>query len=111
MFFRGTVDDVVRELQPTAPLYITRPDFFGEEVAHFVKSFPGETVYAVKCNTDKAVLSVMHKAGVKSFDVASLEEIRLIRKLAPKAKLYWRTQSNQLNPFVKHTSHMAFVHL
>ena len=87
--FRGTVDDVVRELQPSAPLYITRPDVLADEVSTFVKSFPGETVYAVKCNTDKAVLSVMHKAGVKSFDVASLEEIRMIRKIAPKTKLYF----------------------
>lgn len=87
--FQGTIDDVVTELKPSTPLYITRPDFLASEVAHFVQSFPGDTVYAVKCNPDKAVLSVMHKAGVKAFDVASLEEIRSVRKIAPKAKLYF----------------------
>jgi ornithine decarboxylase len=87
--FQGTIDDVVSELKPSIPLYITRPDFLASEVSNFVNAFKGDTVYAVKCNPDKAVLSVMHKAGVKSFDVASLEEMRLVRKIAPKAKLFF----------------------
>jgi len=87
--FRGSLDEAVSELRPILPMYVTRPDQLAEDVSRFVSLFPGDVVYAVKCNPEKHVLQTMVKNGVRAFDVASPEEIRLIRKMAPKAKLFY----------------------
>ena len=87
--FHGTLDEAVSELRPVLPMYVTRPDELAADVSKFVSLFPGEVVYAVKCNPEKHVLQAIAKNGVRSFDVASMEEIRLIRKIAPKAQLFY----------------------
>lgn len=87
--FEGTVDGLVQELQPTIPLYVIRPDILVRQAHAFVQGFNGTTMYAVKVNPDKHVLQTLYKAGVKSFDVASIEEVRLIHRVAPKAAMYF----------------------
>lgn len=87
--FTGTIDEAVDALRPVHPTYVTRPDILAEDAAQFVSLFPGDVVYALKCNPEKHVIQGLVKAGVKAFDVASPEEIRLARKLAPKAKLFY----------------------
>ena len=87
--FEGTLDDLVQELQPTIPLYVIRPDILNRQAQTFLQGFKGTSMYAVKVNPDKHVLHTLYKAGIKSFDVASIEEVRLIRKVAPKAAMYF----------------------
>lgn len=87
--YTGEVADVVRQLAPVNPLYLLWPERVAENARQFLTQFPGETVYATKCNPDKTVIQTMYRAGVRAFDVASIGEVRLIRKLAPKAKLYF----------------------
>jgi len=87
--FEGTVNSLVQELQPTIPLYVIRPDILNRQAQTFVQGFRGTSMYAVKVNPDKHVLHTLYKAGIKSFDVASIEEVRLIRKVAPKATMYF----------------------
>lgn len=87
--FQGAIDDLVQELQPTIPLYVMRPDILQRQAQAFVRGFKGTSMYAVKVNPDKHVLQTLYKAGIKSFDVASIEEVRLIRKVAPKAAMYF----------------------
>ncbi len=87
--FEGTVDGLVQELQPTIPLYVIRPDVLVRQAQTFLQGFKGTTMYAVKVNPDKHVLQTLYKAGVKSFDVASIEEVRLIHRMAPKASMYF----------------------
>lgn len=87
--FQGTLDDAISELRPVLPLYVTRPHELAEDASRFVSLFPGDVLYAVKCNPEKHVLQGLVKSGVRNFDVASLEEIRAIRKVAPKAKLFY----------------------
>lgn len=87
--FRGTIDEAVSAYQPALPTYVTRPDILAEDVKEFVQLFPGDVVYAVKCNPEKHVLQVMAKNGVQNYDVASLEEIRAVKRVAPKAKLFY----------------------
>lgn len=87
--FQGTLDDAVATLQPQIPVYVTRPDQLAEDAKLFVDLFPGDVVYAVKCNPEKFVLQTIAKAGVRNFDVASLEEIRAVKKVSPKAKLFY----------------------
>ncbi len=87
--FQGTLDEAVAVLRPALPMYVTRPDELAEDAKLFVNLFPGDVVYAVKCNPEKHVLQTIVKSGVRSFDVASLEEIRAVKKVAPKAKLFY----------------------
>lgn len=87
--FQGTLDDAVSELRPELPMYVTRPDELAQDAQKFVSLFPGDVVYAVKCNPEKHVLQTLAKSGVRNFDVASIEEIKAVRKVAPKAKLYY----------------------
>lgn len=85
----GTVDALVAAMRPDVPLYVMRPDVLAETARDFVRQFPGEVMYAVKCNPDRLVLQTLYKNGVKAFDVASIEEVRAVRKVAPKAKPYF----------------------
>lgn len=87
--FTGGIDDLVAEMKPVQPLYVLRPEQLARTAKEFTALFPGEVMYAVKCNPEKAVLQTLYKNGVKSFDVASIEEVRLAAKVAPKAKLYF----------------------
>lgn len=87
--FEGTVDGLVQELQPTISLYVIRPEILNRQVRTFLQGFKGTTMYAVKVNPDKHVLQTLYKAGIKAFDVASIEEVRLIHKLAPKASMHF----------------------
>lgn len=85
----GRVEDVVDLLRPSRPLYIYWPERIGQAARAFTRAFPGEAMYAVKVNPHKSVLQALSRAGVRSFDAASIEEIRLVRKTLPKAKIYF----------------------
>ncbi len=87
--FSGTVEDIVAELRPAIPLYVIRPEKLVSAALTFRSGFRGEIMYAVKCNPDPNVIRTLYKAGIKAFDVASIEEVRLVRKLYPRAKLYF----------------------
>ena len=87
--YSGPVADIITALRPALPLYLFRPDRLNAKVDQFLGQFPGTTMYAVKCNPDKLVLQTMIRAGVKAFDCASIEEVRLIRKLSPKARIFF----------------------
>lgn len=85
----GSVDDVVALMRPARPLYIYWPERIGDAARAFTRAFPGETMYAVKTNPNRNVLQALSRAGVRSFDAASIDEIRMVRKTLPKAKIYF----------------------
>jgi ornithine decarboxylase len=87
--YTGDSASVIAALRPDAPLYIVRPDVLAETARDFVRQFPGTPMYAVKCNPDRLVLQTLWRGGVKSFDAASIDEVRLVRKTLPKAKIYF----------------------
>jgi ornithine decarboxylase len=87
--FYGTADEAILATRPQLPLYLTRPNILAQMAREFVADFPGDVVYAVKCNPEKSVLQILSRNGVKAFDVASLEEVRSLRKVAPRAKLFF----------------------
>jgi len=87
--FTGSIEDLVATLKPQHPLYVLRPEDLARTAREFTDLFPGDVMYATKCNPEKIVLQTLYKSGVKSFDVASIEETRLAAQAAPKAKLYF----------------------
>ena len=46
-------------------------------------------MYAVKTNPDENALRAIYHAGVRSFDAASIEEVRLVRRISKKARIYF----------------------
>ena len=83
------VNDLVNTLKPDYPVYCIRPESIKTSTEYFKKKFPGKVLYAVKTNPNEKVLKQIILNGIENFDVASINEIRLIKKLKPDAKLYF----------------------
>ncbi|MDR3516160.1 MAG: type III PLP-dependent enzyme [Azospirillaceae bacterium] len=84
-----TVDRLVAERRPVDPVHCLRPAVFAEQARHFVRAFPGDVLYAVKCNPEPAVLRALYEGGIRHFDAASPGEIRLIRQLFSDAVIHY----------------------
>lgn len=82
-----SVAETVALRRPTAPLHCLRPQLIRATAARFVAGFAGDVHYAVKCNPEPAVLRALVEGGVRHFDVASLAEIALVRRVAPAARM------------------------
>ena len=83
------VNELVNTLKPVKPVYCIRPESIKNSVDFFKNNFPGKVLYAVKTNPNETVLKHIIKNGIEDFDVASLNEIKLIRKLDQKVRLYF----------------------
>jgi ornithine decarboxylase len=84
-----TVDTMVKTLRPEEPLHCIRPVAIAEAARAFVGAFPGDVLYAVKCNPEPAVLRALWEGGVRHFDCASISEVTLIRRLFPGAAIHF----------------------
>lgn len=80
-----SVDDVAKRLKPEAPVQCIFPASVRSQADRFVSQFPGKVLYAVKCNPGVDFLRHMFAAGVRQFDVASMDEVRLIKGLFGKS--------------------------
>src|SRR4051794_35808563 len=86
---RPTVDQVIAADRPEEPVHCLRPAVLAQSARAFVEAFPGDVLYAVKCNPDPAVLRALADGGVTHFDCASLAEIRLVRDMFPDAAIHY----------------------
>jgi ornithine decarboxylase len=86
---RPTVDQVIAAERPEEPVHCLRPGVIAKTADAFIEAFPGDVLYAVKCNPDPAVLRALHEGGVRHFDCASLPEIRLVRDMFPDAAIHF----------------------
>jgi ornithine decarboxylase len=75
--FYANVKEVIDSLQPSEPVFCISASELRAATRRF-SSFPGRILYAVKCNPNPFVLKTLFDAGITDFDVASLNEIRLI---------------------------------
>ena len=85
----SNVNELVNTLKPVNPIYCIRPDTIKNSIKVFKDKFPGKILYAVKTNPNEYVLKHIIKNGIDRFDVASINEVKLIRKLSPRSKLYF----------------------
>ena len=83
------VNELVNTLKPEDPVYCIRPDSIKKSVEFFKNKFPGKVLYAVKTNPDEKVVKIISDNGIENFDVASLNEVKLVRKINNKAKVYF----------------------
>ena len=83
------VNELVNELKPTEPVYCIRPQSIRQAGSWFKKNFPGKTLYAVKTNPHEAVIKEIKESGIDKFDIASIEEIKIVKKIAPEAECFY----------------------
>ena len=75
-----TVEELVNQLRPDKPVYCIRRKSILSASKFFQKNFPGKILYAVKTNPHPEVIKTLLKSGINQFDVASVEEIKAVRK-------------------------------
>ena len=85
----GSVNELVNTLKPEHPVYCVRPNSIKKSVEFFKNNFPGRVLYAVKTNPSEKILKIIINNGIQNFDVASINEIKLVRKLDNKVKIYF----------------------
>ena len=81
-----SVEDLINQLKPEKPVYCIRKNSVTAASKFFQKNFPGDILYAVKTNPHPVVIKTIIESGINQFDVASIEEIKQIRKFTSTAK-------------------------
>jgi ornithine decarboxylase len=81
-----TVDELINQLKPEKPIYCIRKKSIQSASIFFKNKFPGKVLYAVKTNPHPEVLKTIVESGIDNFDVASIQEIKDIRKINSNAK-------------------------
>ena len=84
-----SVNELVNLLKPDYPVYCIRTEEIEKSIQFFKNNFPGKILYAVKTNPHEKVIKQIIANGVKDFDVASLNEIKLIKKISSDVKLHF----------------------
>ena len=81
-----SVEELVNQLKPDKPVYCIRKNSILSATNYFKKKFPGKILFAVKTNPHPEVIKTLVENGIDQFDVASIEEIKAVRKFSKTAK-------------------------
>ena len=84
-----SVNELVNTLKPDNPVYCIRLEQVKKSVSFFRQNFPGKILYAVKTNPHEKIIRQIISNGIKDFDVASLAEIKLIKKINSEVNLHF----------------------
>ena len=71
------------------PQFVFRPASLKKSVTFFKNHFAAKSLYAVKTNPHKTILKAIYMHGIKSFDTASIEEVKLIYNLFDDAEIFF----------------------
>ena len=85
----NTVNELVNSIKPDYPVYCIRTEEIKKSVKFFKENFPGKILYAVKTNPHEKIIKNIIANGIKDFDVASLNEIKLIKKINSEVNLHF----------------------
>jgi ornithine decarboxylase len=72
-----------------SPVFTFRPSALTAAVNYFRNNLFASILYAVKANPSLHVLRHLIRLGINQFDVASLEEVKLVYNQLPSAELYF----------------------
>ncbi|MGC2857503.1 type III PLP-dependent enzyme [Novispirillum sp. DQ9] len=81
----ASVKEVVNTLRPRDPVFVVRPRVLAAQARRILGAFPGDVLYAVKCNDDLRVIDALYAGGLRHFDTASITEVRAITQRYPDA--------------------------
>jgi ornithine decarboxylase len=73
----------------TQAQFVFRPKTLRKTISYFQKQFNAKILYAVKANPELHIIQQMYQQGVRSFDVASLHEIKKISNDCPGSELFY----------------------
>lgn len=82
-------ESFLAQTRPDDPVLIFCPEILTAQTRIFIDGFPGLVSYAVKANPAPAVLKTILDAGLATFDVASPDEIAIMRDLSPESALHY----------------------
>jgi len=85
----NNVNELVNILKPEYPVYCFRLQSIKTSVEFFKKNFSGRILYAVKTNPNEKILKSIVGSGIENFDVASINEVKLVKKIDSKIKIYF----------------------
>jgi ornithine decarboxylase len=85
----SNVTELLSSERPSEPVYCIYPGIYRLRAQEFVAGFPGRVLYAVKANDHPAIVRLLHQAGVKHFDCASIGEIALVHEHCREATAYF----------------------
>jgi ornithine decarboxylase len=80
---------VAKELNPDEPIFCFSARELKDRAKQFLKNFPGQVTYAVKCNSSSQVLATLAAAGITHWDVASVHEMKAVRAIDKDAKFHY----------------------
>src|SRR5690606_22157526 len=86
--YANTAELIATE-EPDYPSFLFSERLLVKAIDTFKEGFDGLLTYAVKSNPSPHVLEIMHREGLKAFDVASNTEMALIEQYAPGAGLHY----------------------
>jgi len=84
-----TVSALVAAERPEEPMHCLRPAAVTAATEAFIAAFPGDVMYAVKCNPEPAMLRAVRNGGMQLFDCASIGEVRLVRQMFADAEIHF----------------------
>ena len=77
----------IAQRRPVQPVTLVRPHAAARAARFFVEKFPGRSMYAVKANPSPELIRILWDNGITHFDVASIAEVRMVRRTLPEAVL------------------------
>jgi ornithine decarboxylase len=80
---------VALSLQPDEPVFCFSAAELKSRAKLFLRKFPGEVSFAVKCNPSHDVLATLAQVGIKTWDVASVHEMKSVRAAQADAKFHY----------------------
>ena len=87
----SSVLEMLQIMKPVRSVYCIYPQVYLQTARDFVAEFSGRVLYAVKANNHPDIIGLMHQAGVRHFDCASLTEIEKVKQVCPHATCYFMT--------------------
>lgn len=83
----ASIPAAIRELKPNIPIHCWHLKKVKPVIDSFIAEFPGSAFCAIKANPSPKLLNYLYNNGIKCFDVASLNEVKLVRSMFPDALL------------------------
>lgn len=74
---------------PESPVFCFSAQQLAARARLFIDNFPGKVTYAVKCNASAPVLRTLARAGIRTWDVASVHEMRAVRAVSASARFHY----------------------
>ena len=90
--------DAINAFNSDSPIVCSHYHKSDKNIQLFLNNFPGKTLYAVKSNPDPEFVKFVMLAGVRNFDVASLNEVELVASVADELNLSNSVHLAFMNP-------------